>query len=206
MANDRSTAADGSLVTRPSLLLRVRDSQDRDAWNHFVEAYTPLVFNFCRSRGLQSADAADVAQDVMTSAASALPRFEYEPGRGRFRDWLYRVTRSKVANFHRRRGREPAGSGETDVHDMLQSQPDPADDAAAGEWERSWQQHVFDRAAAQVRDEFQPATWKAFWATAVENRPPQEVAAELGLSTGAVYIAKSRVLSRLREIVGQIDE
>ena len=206
------TAAGDSLATRPSLLMRVRDANDHAAWGRFVEAYTPLVYNFCRKRGLQAADAADVAQDVMKAVAASLPRFVYEPQRGRFRDWLFRVTRSKLSNFHRARQRQPAGSagsGQTDVHELLREQPDPAeaaDPAEALRWEQSWHRQTFDWAVKVIRDEFHPATWKAFWATAVEGRAVKEVGDELGMSAGAVYIARSRVLSRLREAVGQVDD
>jgi RNA polymerase sigma-70 factor (ECF subfamily) len=202
-------AAHDTMATRPSLLMKVRDPQDRAAWARFVEAYTPLVFGFCRRRGLQAADAADVAQEVMRAVAAALPGFEYEPQRGRFRDWLFRVTRSKLCDFHRDRQRQPAGSGQTTVHDILREQPDPAgaaDPAEAATWQESWRRQAFEWAVNRVRDEFQPATWKAFWGTAVEGRAARDVADELGMSTGAVYIARSRVLSRLREAVGQIDD
>ena len=201
-------AVDDSLATRPSLLMRVRDAADDAAWGRFVDAYTPLVYNFCRKRGLQAADAADVAQDVMKAVAAALPRFDYEPRRGRFRDWLFRVTRSKLSNFHRVRQRHPVGSGETDVHELLQEQPDlgAADPAEAEGWQQSWRQQTFDWAVKVIRDEFQAATWKAFWETAVEGRAVKEVGDELGMSAGAVYIARSRVLSRLREAVGQVDD
>jgi RNA polymerase sigma-70 factor (ECF subfamily) len=199
-------AAHDTLATRPSLLMRVRDPQDHAAWARFVEAYTPLVYNFCRKRGLQPADAADVAQEVMRAVAAALPTFGYEPQRGRFRDWLFRVTRSKLCNFYRDRQRQPAGSGQTTVHDILHEQPDPAEAAEADQWQQSWRQQAFERAVKLIRDEFQPATWKAFWGTAVEGRAAREVGDELGMSAGAVYIARSRVLSRLREAVGQIDD
>ena len=201
-------AADDSLLTRPSLLLRVRDAGDQAAWNHFVEAYTPLIYHFCRKRGLQAADAADVAQDVMRVVASSLPRFVYEPQRGRFRDWLFRVTRSKLSNFYRVRQRHPVGSGETGVHELLSEQADPgaADPAEADCWQQSWREQTFDWAVNVIRDEFQAATWKAFWETAVRGRPVKEVGDELGMSAGAVYIARSRVLARLREAVRQVDD
>jgi RNA polymerase sigma-70 factor (ECF subfamily) len=196
-------AVDESLVTRPTLLVRVRDTSDQTAWARFVDAYTPMVFGFCRKRGLQPADAADVAQDVMRAVAAALPNFRYEPERGRFRDWLFRVTRSKLSSFTRARARQPVGSGETAVHEVLQAQPD-ADGREA--WERDWQRHVFDWAASVVREECEPATWQAFWATAVEGRAAKEVAEELGMTTGAVYVARCRVLSRIRAAVGQVDD
>jgi RNA polymerase sigma-70 factor (ECF subfamily) len=144
-----------------------------------------------------------VAQDVMRAVASALPNFNYEPERGRFRDWLYRVTRSKLSSFARARSRQPVGSGETAVHEVLQAQPD-GDERDA--WEEGWKRHVFDWAAGLVREECEPTTWHAFWATAVEGRAAKEVAEELGMTTGAVYVARCRVLARLREAAGQVDD
>jgi RNA polymerase sigma factor (sigma-70 family) len=193
-----------SLTTRPSLLLRLRDPRDARAWEWFVDAYTPLVFGFCRKRGLQASDAADVSQEVMAAVARAVPRFDYDPGRGGFRDWLFTVTRNKLNDFYNRRGRQPQGTGETGVHDRLEDQADLSQQHEA--WERHWRQHVFERAAAEVRGEFTPVTWRAFWATAVEDLPVKAVAVELKITAGAVYIARSRVTARLRQAVEEIDE
>lgn len=192
-----------SMTTQPTLLVRVRDARDGEAWGRFVDAYAPLVYGYCARRGLQPADAADVAQDVMRAVAAAIPQFEYDPAKGSFRDWLFAVTRSKLNTHLSRRGRHPRGSGETAVQELLEAQPGPAESA---EWDRSWQQQAFDWAAAQVKGEFQPATWRAFWATAVEGRPAAVVAAELKLTPGAVYIARSRVLKRIRAAVEEIDD
>ena len=196
-------AVEESLVTRPTLLVHMRDKSDHVAGGRFVDAYTPMVFGFCRKRGLQPADAADVAQDVMRAVAAALPNFRYEPERGRFRDWLYKVTRSKLNSFARARNRQPVGSGETAVHEVLAAQPDGDEQDL---WEQSWKRHIFDWAAGVVREQCEPTTWQAFWATAVEGRPSKEVAQELGMSTGAVYIARCRVLAKLREVAGQVDD
>jgi RNA polymerase sigma factor (sigma-70 family) len=193
-----------SPVTRPSLLLRVRNPRDSQAWSSFVELYTPVVFNFCRSRGLQAADAADVAQEVMRSIAGAIGRFEYDPDKGSFRDWLFRVTRNKLTDFTRRRPRQAVGSGESAVRDLLEAQPAPAEEEE--DWQEQWRKRVLRWAVEQVRGAFEERTWKAFWATAVENRDVKEVAAELGMSPGAVYIAKSRVVAGLRRAVEGIDE
>ncbi|HEX8913338.1 MAG TPA: sigma-70 family RNA polymerase sigma factor [Humisphaera sp.] len=191
--------------TRPSLLLRVRDPRDAAAWGQFVDLYTPLVFGFCTRRGLQSADAADVAQDVLRAVAAAIGRFDYDPTKGAFRDWLFAVTRSKLSAHVGRSRRHPRGSGDTGVQALLEAQPDDAADDAA-EWTTAWQRQLFDYAAAQVKAEFQPGTWRAFWATAVEGRSAADVGAELGMTAGAVYIARSRVLKRVRQVVEEIDD
>src|SRR5437763_1051653 len=100
-------------VTRPSLLVRIRDSRDREAWSQFVDVYAPLVYGFARKRGLQDADAADLSQDVLRAVAGAAARFEYDPERGSFRGWLLTVVRNKLRNFLAARARHHQGSGDT---------------------------------------------------------------------------------------------
>lgn len=194
--------ADDRLTTRPSLLLRVRDHHDTQAWERFVKAYMPIVFGFCRKRGLQAADAADVAQDVMQSISQAVANFDYDPKKGRFRDWLFRVTRNKLTDHVRKRSSQAQGSGATEVRERLEAEPA----AESDQWEEQWRRHAFERAAAEVRADFEETTWKAFWATAVDGRAVKVVAEELGISTGAVYIAKSRVTARLKEAVASDED
>src|SRR5690348_4768465 len=88
-----------SPATRASLLVRLRDTSDGEAWQEFVHLYAPVIYGFARKRGLQDADAADVMQDVLRSVSAAVPRLEYDPGRGSFRGWLFTVTRNKILNF-----------------------------------------------------------------------------------------------------------
>ncbi len=188
-------------ATRPSLLLRLRDPRDGAAWGQFVDVYAPLVYGFARRHGLQDADAADLTQDVLRAVATAAGRLEYDPERGSFRGWLFTVARNKLRNFLAARDRQVQGSGDTGVRLLLQEQPGLTESA---EWDREYQQRLFAWAADQVRGEFQDATWQAFWQTAVEGKKPAEVAEALGLSVGAVYIARSRVLARLRERIQQL--
>jgi RNA polymerase sigma-70 factor (ECF subfamily) len=191
-------------VTRPSLLVRLRDARDREAWGQFVEAYAPLVYAYARRRGLQDADAADVTQIVLQAVASAIRRLDYDPRRGTFRGWFFSVTRTKLSNYRAAQRRHMAAGGST-AQDVLEAQIDPQDDLAEW-WNREYEQRLFHWAAARVRPQFAEASWRAFWATAVQGRAPQEVADELGQSVGAVYIAKSRVLARLRECLDQFRE
>lgn len=183
-------------MTRPSLLVRIRDLENQRAWEEFVEIYTPLVYGYCCRRGLQDADAADVSQDVMRAVALAIRKFEYDPQRGRFRDWLLTVVRSKLQNFLAGRARHPQGTGDTAVHQFLEAQPAPEEHS---DWDRDYDHRLFCWAAEQIRSEFKEPTWQAFWQTVMEERPGKEVAARIGLSVGAVYIARSRVLARLKE-------
>jgi RNA polymerase sigma factor (sigma-70 family) len=183
-----------ALLTRASLLARLGDREDRLAWQQFVELYGSLVYGFARQRGLQDADAADLTQEVLLAIAQTAGRWHYDPQRGSFRGWLYGITRNKIAQFLHNRNSQPMGSGDTTANQRLAEEPEPDSEAT---WEREYQQHLFRLAAAQIQQHFQPTTWKAFWRTAVEGASGASVAAELGLSVGAVYVARSRVLARL---------
>jgi RNA polymerase sigma-70 factor (ECF subfamily) len=195
---------DELLLTRPSLLVRIRDPHDRTAWRQFVDLYGTLVYRFARNRGLQDADAADLTQEVFQAVAKAAGRLEYDPRQGTFRGWLYTIARHKLADFLARRQRQPIGSGNTTALRRLDEEPSP--DGDDDEWEHEFRRQRFLWAAGQVKGHFTPSTWQAFWQTAVDGRPVAEVAAELGLSAGAVYVARSRVLARFAEQVRQLPD
>jgi RNA polymerase sigma-70 factor (ECF subfamily) len=191
------------LLTRASLLARLGDPHDRAAWQQFVALYGRLVYAFARQHGLQDADAADLTQDVFLAVARTAGRWQYDAGRGSFRGWLYGVTRNQFARFLRRRQSQPVGSGDSNAHQRLAEEPSPGPDPDAA-WEQEFQQQAFRLAAAAVQGHFAPTTWQAFWRTAVEGRAAAVVAAELGLSVGAVYVARSRVLARLVEHIQEM--
>jgi len=184
--------------TRASLLARVRDRADGDAWGQFVELYGPLLYRWGRRHGLQDADAADLAQEVLRSAVAALPGFTYDRGRGRFRGWLLTVAANRLRDWRASPRRAERGSGDTDVQRRLEAVAAPDEEAW---WESEYQRSVFVWAAERVRGEFRPATWQAFWRTAVEGCSGEEAGRELGLSPGAVHVARSRVLARLKQVV-----
>jgi RNA polymerase sigma-70 factor (ECF subfamily) len=184
-------------ATRHSLIVKLRDPADSDAWGEFVALYEPLIYRLARRKGLQDADARDVCQEVFRAVAQAIGRWDLDPAQGSFRGWLARIARNLLVNFLTRRPYRLRGSGSTSIQDLLEAQP--AEDPSATAWfEAEYRRRLFQWAADAVRGEFAPTTWQAFWRTAVEGRPPADVAAELGLSVGAVYIARSRILARLR--------
>lgn len=187
-----------SPVTRPKLLIHLRDPQDAGAWRDFVRLYTPLVFGFCVQRGLREQDAADICQEVMIAVAGGMENFSYDPSRGTFRSWLMRVTRNRLNNFFERSYRRAPANGSTAVMERLAEQPTREEE---DRWEMEYRHRMFRWASDQVCGEFAAKTWEAFRQTAVEDRADEEVAAALGMSPGAVYIARSRVLARLREKV-----
>lgn len=192
-----------SPTTRVSLLMRLRDRTDGDAWAEFVDLYAPLVYALGRRHGLQDADAADLTQEVLRTVARVAGRFAYDPARGSFRGWLLTVARNQLRKWLQGRHRQPplAASHE---QQPLDEYPAPEEDEAA--WEAEYRERLFTWAADRARPDFRPTTWEAFWRTAVQERDPQVVAAELGVSVGAVYIARSRVLARLREHIRQVEE
>jgi RNA polymerase sigma factor (sigma-70 family) len=190
-----------SPATRYSLIVKLRDPADSAAWGEFVAIYEPLVYRLARLKGLQDADARDLCQEVFHAVARAIDR--WEPGRGSFRGWLSRIARNLLINFLTRRQYQSRGSGATSVQELLEAQP-AVDPSATALFEAEHERRLFQWAAEDIRGEFTPATWQAFWQTALEDRPPGEVAAELGLSIGAVYVARSRVLSRLKRRIKQL--
>jgi RNA polymerase sigma-70 factor (ECF subfamily) len=190
-------------ATRPSLLVRIRDPLDAAAWAQFVDVYAPLIYGYARRHGLQDADAADLTQDVLRAVAAAAGRLEYDPRRGSFRGWLFTVVRNDLRTFLDRRRRQERGAGGTDAQHLLDQQPDRGDGPDAL-WQQEYERRLFRWAAERVRHDVEEKTWQAFWQTAVEGRGAREAAAALGLSVAAVYMARSRVLARLKELVQQV--
>lgn len=178
--------------TPASLLERLRDSFDVDAWTRFVALYTPLIYSWGRRVGLQDQDAVDLVQDVFATLIQILPSFIYDPHKG-FRRWLRTVTLNQWRNtrkqWNEKLPREPG--------DAVERLALPDDVEAF--WETEYQQHVVRLALAIMRADFQEKTWRACWEVVVAERPAAEVAAALGLTVGAVYAAKFRVLDRLRQ-------
>lgn len=189
-------------LTRASLLVRLRDPNDADAWTEFMRLYASVIYGFARKRGLQDADAADLMQEVLRSVSNAIGRLEYDPRKGTFRGWLFSITRNKIFNFLEAARRHARGTGDSAAHKRLEEQP--GREADADDWDREYDRKVFNWAANRVKNEFHASTWQAFWMTAVDGQNAGEVGKQIGLSPGAVYVAKSRVLARLREEISEM--
>jgi RNA polymerase sigma-70 factor, ECF subfamily len=184
-------------ATPASLLKRLRLPGDAKAWERFVELYSPLLFYWARRVGAAEADAADLVQDVFAILVRKLPEFEYDPHKG-FRGWLRTVTVNRWRETLRKHGGPLRIAGQA-LLDQLASPSDPS-------WDAQYHQLLSRRALEGVRDEFQPATWRACWLCAIEGRPAAEVGQQLKMSAGAVRAAKFRVLARVRqELEGLID-
>ena len=179
-------------ITRPSLLIRLRDSQDHEAWRSFNRLYGPLIFDYCRSRGLQEQDSAEVMQETLIQISKSIQSFEYQSDRGRFRGWVGTIVRGKLVEFCRRRERFP------------KTQTLSADSVIAtseGTWNDVWLEHVVHAALAKVKQRLATKTWQAFRAVWLDGCDPGEVAANLQSDLAWVYLAKSRGLRLLREEV-----
>jgi RNA polymerase sigma-70 factor (ECF subfamily) len=186
-------------TTSTTLLGRLRQPGDQEAWSRFAALYTPLMYYWARKAGLEQEDAADLVQDVFAILIREMPDFEYDR-RKSFRGWLRTVTLNKWRERLRRRSLPAACPEEGSVAEV--AVPDPAADF----WETEYRQHLVRRALELARPRFPAETWQACWQLVVEGRPAREVAAELGTNLWAVYSAKSRVLRHLRqEIEGMLD-
>lgn len=193
--------------TRTSLLLRLQDQRDIDAWDQFVVIYQPLVFRLARAKGFQEADAHDIVQEVMLAVSRAIHRWEPDPAQGRFRDWLFRIARNMMINFLTRRKHQSLAGGHC-VAELLEQEPDGGENTteAAQEFEIEYRRELFRQAAQIVINQVRSTTWEAFRLTALEQMPISQAAEQLGLSEGAVLVARCRVLARLREAVKRLDD
>jgi RNA polymerase sigma-70 factor, ECF subfamily len=192
------------LPTSLSLLDRLR-VQDQQAWHQFLSLYAPLVVRWCHRRGLREHDIADVAQEIFSRAARYIRQFHKETAEDSLRGWLCRITHREIAQFFRRRdGVNPEGG--TEALRRLQQQVDSAADEPPGEEVRHETQYLYQRAVEIARQEFTDETWQMFWRTAVDGVAAPMVAQEMGTTPAAVRQAKSRVLRRLRQAVGDLED
>jgi RNA polymerase sigma-70 factor (ECF subfamily) len=180
--------------------LRLHDAADEAAWEQFTELYEPVIYRLARSRGLQDADAREIVQEVLLAVAKAAehlpPRVQGETGA--FRRWLATTTRNRVVDRFRRR--EVRGTGRSTQVQRLAELPAAAADPGS-QFQQELRKQLFSQAADQVQRQVAPTTWQAFWLTAVENQPVARVAQQLGISAGNVYVARCRVLDRIRQWV-----
>ena len=194
------TGVDPSESTSLTLLERVK-VRDRDAWQRLVALYSPLLRYWCRRWGANSADADDILQEVFQAVSSSLKDFRRDRAGDSFRGWLRGVARNKTLLFFRRR--DARGPGGTDFYRKSLLVPDPAYDAPDQE-EGVLIGALYQQALSLVRDGFEERTWQAFWRVAVEGQAPDLVARDLNVSPAAVRQAKSRVLRRLKEVLGEL--
>src|SRR5262249_45626669 len=153
-----------------------------------------------RRKGLQDADAADLTQDVLRGVSGAIGRLDYDPERGSFRGWLFTLAYRRLHDFRLRQSRQEQASGQSATHVLLEEHPAPDEEDG---WNQEYRQRLFAWAADEVRCQVADKAWQAFWQTAVDGKSAKEVGQALGMTVAAVYLAKSRVMARLKELVRQ---
>jgi len=190
-------------TTRASLLMKLRDPRDHEAWVEFVSLYEPVIYRLLRKAGLEDVDARDVLQELLLAVSRNIERWRFGREHGSFRGWLRRVTRNLVISWIRRQKRQVV-TLPVDLDSLLESSSiavGPDTDAFDAELRRS----QFHRASETVRQEVQPRTWEAFWEVAIVGTSVADAAVKLGMTTGAVRVAKCRVVARLREVVTNME-
>lgn len=189
--------------TSHSLIARVKDLGDGAAWAEFLGIYQPVVFRMARRRGLQDADAQDVMQQVFLSISKSIEGWIPGGLQPPFRAWLTTIARNAITKALTRRPRD-AATGSTAMVQLLDAQPDPQETTA--EILAEARKELIRWATDQIRTEFSEATWNVFWQTAIEGVPIAEVAKSTGRSAGAIYVARYRVIARLKEKVLEVSQ
>ena len=177
------------------LLQRVRDRTDADAWAEFVDVDQPVLCAFLRRQGMFAADMPDAVQNIFASLVPALARFEFDPSRGRFRTWLWRITSKAAANWSRKWGSRARAEAAWCSHQPT----DAAGTEAREEREHVRLRQILDQDLSEVREATMPATWACFEGRVLCDRPTAELATELGVSPNSVYVNSCRVRARIRE-------
>jgi len=179
--------------TSTTLLDRLRGPDARAAWDRFARLYAPLLLTWAKAWGLHDADAADCAQEVLVKVMAQFPRYERRPG-APFRGWLFALAKNACADFRAARATRPL-PGPNGLSDVPAPEPS-ADDYRA---------QLVRAALAAVRADFAVPTWAAFTGVMLEGKSVAEVTAALNLSPNAVYLARHRVLTRLRAELATLD-
>ena len=190
--------------TNESLILRVKDPADAASWSDFLAIYRPVVVRMAYGRGLQHADADDLAQQVFLSVAKAIEQWQPDSKGPPFRAWLARITRNAIINALTRQRRDAAG-GSASVQEMLRDVPDRDEETTQQLMEESRREDM-RWAADEIRSEFTEVTWAMFWQTSIEGKSVAEVTSLQHKTPGAVYMARYRVMQRLKEKVLEVSE
>ena len=191
--------------TSLSLLNRLQREDDSTTWNRLVDLYTPLLQKWLQSYDVQASDADDLVQDVLLAVWKDAKKFDHNGRPGAFRAWLRSIVVNRLRNFWRGRKRRPQARADSDLDRRIAELEDPTS-AMSRFWDQQHDLYVIRQLLALSKSQFSQTTWKAFSRVAIDGHAAHMVAEELGISINAVFIAKSRVLTRLRqEAEGLID-
>jgi RNA polymerase sigma-70 factor (ECF subfamily) len=190
--------SDSPPETRASLLVKIRDHQNASAWQDFTDLYTPVIRKTALRMGLQVADVENVVQEVLLAVSQSIDQWLDNPQRGSFRGWLSRIAKNKTLDLLTRKATRPE-SGPSREWDAIPA----ALSSLSSYWDQEYRWELLVRAAKHVREAVAEATWQAFWLSTIENRPIADVARQLGVRQGVVYLSRCRVLDRIRKLVKQ---
>ncbi len=187
--------------TRPSLIARLQGQPNEPAWTQFATAYEPFLRRLVERQGVPPRNVADVTQQVLLAIARGVESWRDDGDPASFRRWIGRVARNVVIKFMSRERRQIAGQGGTDFLEVLQAEP-------AGNEQQllEYDYELVLWAAEQVRGEFRETSWRAFWATLIDERPVAHVAEELGVSIGSIYMSRGRIMARIKAKVREVME
>jgi len=202
--------SEDSLPTRRSLLSRLRDLGDSESWRTFFETYWRLIYNVARKSGLSDDQAQDVVQETVIAVARKIPEFRYDPAKGSFKQWLLLICRRRIQDHLRRlySSRQLALNGAEDLAGACENASFPApppDVQLDAEWEREWQENIFQMALARVRERANPKHYQVFDCCVLQNLRASEVASMLGLSTAQVYLAKHRISMAVKRAAREVE-
>lgn len=180
--------------THPSLIVNIKGPRNERAWGEFVLAYEPFLRRLAERQGVPPRHVPDVVQQVLLAIARSVAGWQDDGGEASFGRWLSRVARNVVIKFMTRERRQVGGRGGTDFLELLEQAPEPA----AEEQIRAYEHELVVWAAEQVRGEFRETSWRAFWGTLVEGRSVADMAQELGVSSGSIYMSRGRIMTRIQ--------
>ena len=214
MPSENSRDRAGSSNRTSQSLIGLIKANDSDAWDRLVTLYSPLIYFWCHRSGSPSQETPDVFQEIFHAVAKNIHKFRHDQN-GTFRGWLSVLTRNKISDHYRKTGREPRPTGGTEAKQFFElipesEQPDKSasgdDELFSGQSEVSIRRELLQRALSNIRPHFHEQTWQAFWKVVIDGRETTDVANELAMRSGAVRVAKSRVLKRLRQEFGDSDD
>ncbi len=204
MTHDEPKTTSFTTNTSSFILERLKDPDDRGIWQQFVEHYRPVIIRSARRFGLNEEDAQDAAQHTLMAFFTAYRDGKYDRERGRLRHWLFGIARHSILNvYEKRRNREVNVSGPTDQTGFFARVP--GDDRLEEIWEHEWRETLLQQCLIQARREFDAKTFRAFEMFAQDGLPAKQVAEQLGMTSNAVFIAKHRILKRIRELLPEME-
>ena len=198
------------IPTRATLLDRLKDWQDQSSWKEFFDTYWKLIYSFALKSGLTDAEAHDVVQETMLAVAKRMPTFHYDPALGSFKYWLLQLTRWRVNDQYRKRGRVAQHSLSTDDPEadvaLLDKLEDPASETLDKLWEAEWEENLLDAAKTRVKRRVEPRLFQIYDLSVRKEWPPAQVAAALDVPIGQVYLVKHRVADFIKEELKRIEK